>query len=215
MALGDAELAFFISNGIMLIIFFILYHKLYRKPEISKARKVIYAITFPILLAIIGISIFLLPISMNWAEALMFNIIWVQFFMIMLKDIAGHPSMQRIPFGRLFLGIGMIFLLIVCFTISLLELVWFLSMGEWSISLPIFIISILSIVPLLILISKTFRKVEEQVTEGVITSGGRQILHVLGAAFGFTLLGIGDSSPPTYGTIPIPSNVNPKAAPNT
>ena len=191
MALGDAELIFFISNGIMLILFIVLYLKLYKKPEISRVRKVIYAIAFPALVTVITICILIFHISMSWDEALMFNVIWILFFLIMLQDIAGNPLMQKIPFGRLFLVLGLMILLVVSVVISLLDFVWFLSMGEWTFPLPIFIVSTLIIIPLLILISQNFQKVEEQSTEGAIVSGGRYILHLLGFTFGAVLITIG------------------------
>ncbi len=197
MALGDADIAFLISSGIMLTLFIFIYHKLYKKPEISRMHKVVYAILFPGIVILIGIGIFVFQIFINWREVLMFNVAWIPLFLLMLSDLAGDQLTRKIPFGKVFLTVGLIVLLIFCLTFILIDFLWYISVGVWLdfLPLPIFIVLVLGVGPLFVLTARLYGKGEEEFTDGRITSGGILFLYIIILTYGLALF--------VFGTAPI------------
>ncbi|HUX98061.1 MAG TPA: hypothetical protein VMV49_00780 [Candidatus Deferrimicrobium sp.] len=190
--LGDAEIAFLISSGIMVILFLFVYSKLYRKPEIHRSHKVVYALLFPGLLILGGISTFIFQIFITWDEVLMFNIVWLPIFFLMLQEVAGHSHTQKIPFGKLLLAVLLTILLVFCLVFILLDFLWFISLGVWDIlPLPTFIVLVIVTGPIFILAARLYGKGEEEFTDGQITSGGITFLYMIVCAFGLTFIALG------------------------
>ena len=194
MTLGDTEVAFLISSIIMLVFFILVYSKLYKKPEISREHKVVYAIIFPSLVVLGSIAIFIYQFYMDWGEIFMFNLIWVWFFLFMLQDLAGHPQTRAISFVALFLTVAGMVLVITCGVTVMLTLLWVLSVGEWFIPPPILILLCLLLPLLLYLTAHSYGKGEHQYTQGAITSGGRIALLIIGLTFGAGLSVAGSGS---------------------
>jgi hypothetical protein len=192
MVMGKMELAFLISSVVMLVLFIIVFYKLYKKPAISREHKIVYVIVFPSL-AILGcISIFFFQFNVDWGELFIYNLIWIWLFLFMLQDLAGNPQTRSIPFGALILSVIGVVLVFLCGVIVMLTILSVLSLGDWFIPLPILILLSLLLPLLLYLTATAWRKGETQYTKGTITSGGRSVLLIIGLTFG-CVLGIAGS----------------------
>jgi hypothetical protein len=188
---GDEELAFIILSAIILVIFLVIYHKLYKNPDVSRTHKTVYAAIFPGLIVVGVLAIFIFHIFVDWTDVLKFNIIWAPILLLMLFDAIGHPLVREFPFGRLFLAVGLLVLSMLCLLFINLDILLFLLKGELFDPLPILIILLIVVVPLLILTSRVYGKGEEEFTSGAITSGGRFAFLLLGGCFGIMYLLIG------------------------
>jgi len=188
MVLDDAEIAFLISSGIMLTLFILIFYKLYKISNISRGHKITYAMVFSGLMVVGFISIFIFQLIVDWTEVLIFNIVWIPFFILMLQDIAGNPEVRRIPFGLAILSAILVTLVVFGGVFILGGLLWYLSREEWLFPFPIFLTIILAMGPLLILAMRVFRKGGEQYYDRQIPSGGRILLFSIGAVFGIALI---------------------------
>ena len=65
MALGDAEITFFISSGILIILFLYFYSKICEKPEVSRTLKILFPLLFTTLLVLGSLSIFVFQFLKN------------------------------------------------------------------------------------------------------------------------------------------------------
>ncbi|TFG04336.1 MAG: hypothetical protein EU536_04795 [Promethearchaeota archaeon] len=196
MAVGEAEIVFLISSGIMLALFLLVYSKLYRKPEVQRSHKIVYALLFPGLTILGGISIFLYQIFITWDEVLMFHVVWIPIFLLMFQEVAGRSHAQKIPFVKLLLAVALTILLIFCLTFILLDVLTFISLGVWSgfFPLPIFIVVVIVTGPLFILAARLYGKGEEEFTGGSITSGGITFLYIIGFTYGLFFIAAGSGA---------------------
>ncbi len=187
--LGSADIAFLISSSIVIALFIPTYYKLYRKWEVSRRHKIVYAIIFPVLMISGGLSIFVFHFLMDWKEVLMFNVIWVPFFLLMLQDLAANPLIQKFHMGTIFATVGLIILLTVVLVFIVMDILNFASTGEWIpfLPLPTLIVLVLIFFPLFILTARLYGKGEEEFTNGDIKSGAMLFLYAIIATFGFYL----------------------------
>ena len=191
MVLGDVELAFYISSITISVLFIFVFYNLIKRPSIKRIRKICYAIVFLTLMILNVILISIFDLVTKWDEVIMFNVIWIPFFLLMFQELAENPLILKIPFGQLIITAGLIISLVICASIVLMDYISFGAMGNWAISLPIFISCLLLIPFFLILIARVFGKAEKQWTEGVIESGKLFILYTLGAGYGLIMIVIG------------------------
>lgn len=193
MVLGDTELSFFISSAIMFAVVIPALYKLYKKPAINRGRKIGYTLIFPSLTILGSLSIFIFQFFIDWREVIVFNTIWVLIYVFLLQDLAGSTFMQKIPFGKLLLAVGFTILFVICSIFVFIDLITFMSLGEWIsfLPLPTFIVFIIISILFFILAARFYGKGEEEFTRGEITSGGVLLLYIIVATYGIMFIFFG------------------------
>ncbi len=188
--IGDTQLAFIISSAIMFACFLPAYYKLWKKPTVSRGRKIGYAILFPSLVILGGISTFVFQFFLDWGEVIVFNSIWVFLYLFLLRDITDSSFFQKIPIGKVLITSGFIILFVICSSLVFADLLWFVSFGEWIFFLPLPTLIILLIISILlfILAARFYKKGEEEFTGDEITSGGFLLLNITVATYGLLLV---------------------------